>query len=236
MDRRRTLKYLMAGTAATGFIFTACDSKKSNQVVGVPKKADNPFNIGRTTEELERDKALIEDSYFTTDEVALINVLADIIIPADDEFGSATDTDVITFIDFMALDKPDYQIPLRGGLQWINHESRMRFNKDFVDTTHDQQILIVEDIAYPLVADPAYSQGVRFFSILRDLVACGYFSSKEGVACLGYMGNTPHVWDGVPQEVLDKHDLSYDQKTLDECVDQSKRNETMDWTAYELKM
>src|SRR5690554_2973964 len=133
MDRRRSLKYLMAGAAATGFIFTACEPDQKKQVDGVPHKADNPFGIDRTPEELERDIALVASSYFTKDEEALINALADIIIPADDTYGSATQAEVFTFIDFMALDRPEYQLPLRGGLHWINHESNRRFNKLFVD-------------------------------------------------------------------------------------------------------
>ena len=234
MDRRRSLRYLIAGAATTGFLFTACEPEDKNKVAGVPKKPENPFNIGRTEEELERDMALVASSFFTSDEEALINVLADIIVPKDGQFGSATESDVFTFIDFMALDKPEYQLPLRGGLQWINHESRRRFNSQFVNITPNQQIEIVEDIAYPFDVKPEFTQGAKFFSILRDLVACGYFTSKIGVSYLGYMGNTPHVWDGVPQEVLDAHGLAYDQKTLDECIDQSTRNEIMDWSNYEL--
>ena len=234
MDRRRSLRYLVAGAAATGFIFTACDPAEKNKVAGIPQKPENPFTIDRTPEELDRDMALIAASFFTTDEEVLINVLADIIIPRDDQFGSATDSEVFTFIDFMALDKPEYQLPLRGGLQWINHESRSRFDSQFVNLTPQQQIQIVEDIAYPFDVKPEFTQGAKFFSTLRDLVACGYFTSEIGVACLGYMGNTPHVWDGVPQEVLDDHDLAYDQKTLEECIDQSTRNEMMDWSTYEL--
>lgn len=236
MDRRRSLRYIVAGTAATGLVFTSCNTsdKKQGAVEGVPEKANNPFGIGRTPEELERDIALAEADYFTAEEIALINVLADIIIPADDEYKAASETGVAEFIDFMALDRPGYQVPLRGGLQWINHESRIRFNKEFADATKEEQIQIVEDIAYPHDADPKFAAGARFFSTLRNLVVCGYFSSKEGIACLGYMGNTPNVWDGVPQEVLDKHGLAYDQKTLDECIDQSTRNEVMDWSGYQL--
>lgn len=237
MDRRRSLRYLVAGTAATGLVFSGCSTSdnKSGKVEGVPKKAaDNPFNIGRTPEELKRDKALAEANYFTSEEIALINVLADIIIPADDQFKAASETGVAEFIDFMALDKPGYQVPLRGGLQWINHESRRRFNKEFADASKEEQIEIVEDIAYPYDADPQFAAGVRFFSNIRNLVVCGYYSSEEGMADLGYVGNTPNVWDGVPQEVLDKHGLAYDQKTLDECIDQSTRNEVMDWSGYEL--
>src|SRR5690606_39663722 len=106
---------------------------------------ENPFGFDWTPEELDRDLALVAGSYFTKDEEALINVLADIIIPDDGTYGSATDADVFTFMSFMALDRPEFQLPLRGGLQWINHESNRRFNKQFVDLNSSQQIEIVED-------------------------------------------------------------------------------------------
>jgi gluconate 2-dehydrogenase gamma chain len=50
--------------------------------------------------------------------------------------------------------------------------------------------------------------GVRFFSTVRDLVAAGFFSSKAGVADLGYQGNRPAVWNGPPPEVLAKLGIS----------------------------
>jgi gluconate 2-dehydrogenase gamma chain len=46
------------------------------------------------------------------------------------------------------------------------------------------------------------SHGVRFFTSLRDLVATGFWSSRMGVADLGYSGNRPAVWDGTPPEIL----------------------------------
>ena len=228
------MRYLMAGAAATGFIFSACDSDQNQNLAGVPRKMENPFGFDRTPEELERDLALVESRFFTQDEEKLINVLADIIIPADDTYGSATDAEVFTFIDFMALDRPEFQLPLRGGLQWINRESLRRFNKDFVNLSTEQQIAIVEDIAYPFDIKPQFSHGARFFSTLRDLVACGYFTGNEGIAYIEYMGNSPHVWDGVPQEVLDEHGLAYEEDLLPIYVDQSRRNELMDWSDYVL--
>src|SRR5690606_11502936 len=129
MDRRRSLKYIVTGAVASGFVLAACGPEESQKLARVLKKVDNPFTIGRTTEELKRDAALVTGSFFTAEEEALINVLADIIIPADDTYGAATDTHVFTFIDFMALDKPEFQVRLRGGLQWINQESRRRFGK-----------------------------------------------------------------------------------------------------------
>jgi hypothetical protein len=33
----------------------------------------------------------------------------------------------------------------------------------------------------------------------------------------------------VPQEVLDKHGMSYEQEWLEKCVDQSRRDITAEW-------
>ena len=50
-----------------------------------------------------------------------------------------------------------------------------------------------------------------------------------GIDDLGYKGNMPNVWDGVPQDVLDEHGLAYDPAWLAKCVDQSKRSELAKW-------
>jgi hypothetical protein len=39
-----------------------------------------------------------------------------------------------------------------------------------------------------------------------------------GLADLGYMGNRPNQWNGVPQDVLDQYGLKYDQRTLEISV------------------
>ena len=49
---------------------------------------------------------------------------------------------------------------------------------------------------------------------------------------LGYKGNIPNVWDGVPEDVLKDHDVSYDEEWIAKCVDQSKRNETAVWDEF----
>jgi Gluconate 2-dehydrogenase subunit 3 len=38
--------------------------------------------------------------------------------------------------------------------------------------------------------DPSLGPGTSFFSLLRELTADGFFTSKIGVESLGYMGNT----------------------------------------------
>ena len=52
--------------------------------------------------------------------MATITFLADIIIPKDEVSGSASDAKVPDFIEFIVKDKPEHQMPMRGGLDgWI---------------------------------------------------------------------------------------------------------------------
>ncbi len=57
-----------------------------------------------------------------------------------------------------------------------------------------------------------HAPGIAFFSFIRNLTATGFYSSKEGMAYVGYVGNRANTWDGVPAEVLAKHGFTYDDK------------------------
>ncbi|MGV3603928.1 MAG: gluconate 2-dehydrogenase subunit 3 family protein [Dyadobacter fermentans] len=173
---------------------------------------ETPLKIpgGRTKEEAIRDAKLMKEKFLTAAELATIKVLADIIIPADDKSGSASQAGVVEFIDFIVKDMPQHQTPLRGGLRWLERESQKRFGKGFTLATKAQQIQIVDDIAYPQKAKPIHSQGVAFFNLMRNLTASGFYTSKIGIADLDYKGNTPNVWEGVPEDVLKQYGVSYD--------------------------
>nr|WP_157243382.1 hypothetical protein [Algoriphagus resistens] len=41
--------------------------------------------------------------------------------------------------------------------------------------------------------------------MLRDMTCLGYFSTEAGWKYIGYIGNLPNIWDGVPQEVMDRY-------------------------------
>ena len=149
-------------------------------------------------------KQAFKPKFFTAHEYATVAVLADIIIPKDARSGSATDAGVPEFIDYIISEQTERQTAMRGGLTWLDTECRKRFDKAFLESSPEQRLQVVEDIAWPKKAKPEFSHGVRFFTGMRDLVAAGFFSSKAGVADLQYMGNVPHKWDGPPPEVLQK--------------------------------
>src|SRR6478736_9759039 len=215
MDRRKYLKTLAVGTVGTlsaASLIDSCKSEdKAKEIVGVP-------TIDRTPAELEHYNKLMADQFFDEHEMKTIAVLVDIIIPKDDVSGSATDAKVPDFIEFIVKDVPRHQVPLRGGLKWLDIHCLKRFNNSFVDCSSSQQIEMVDEIAFPEKAKPEMQQGVAFFNLMRDLTATGFFTSKMGIEDLGYAGNKPNQWDGVPQDVLDQYGVQYDARTLEISV------------------
>jgi hypothetical protein len=176
------------------------------ELAKVPVKRPN----GRTQEEAEMEARLQAEVFLNKHELETITILSDIIIPADKKSGSASQSGVTAFIEFIVKDKPEFKTPMRGGLRWLDSESNKRFGKKFIEITASQRINIVDDIAYPGTAPKHLSQGVSFFTLMRNLTATGFFTSKIGIADLEYKGNTPNQWNGVPDEVLKQYGLSYD--------------------------
>lgn len=237
MDRRETIKSLVLGSVGAGFVLQSCINEKDEATLEngetLEEVVEEEKGYGRTPEEEARDVIIRSKTFFSEHEMETIAVLADIIIPADEKFGSATDAEVPDFIEFIVKDMPEHQTPMRGGLMWLDYESKNRYQKAFSKCSHKERIQIVDDIAYPDHVEPAKKQGAIFFNRMRNLVTTGYFTSKIGLKYLEYMGNQPNVWDGVPEEVLTKHGLAYDEKTLKECIKPEERNEVMNWKEYE---
>ncbi|RXK60901.1 gluconate 2-dehydrogenase subunit 3 family protein [Lacibacter luteus] len=215
MKRRDSIRAILVGTVASSVLVDACKTadEKANATSSTPAST-----IDRTKVEAEIEAKLMAETYFSKHELATIAVLADIIIPKDDVSGSATEAGVPDFIEFIVKDMPQHQTPMRGGLRWLDLESSKRFEKAFVDCDSKQQTAIVDDIAYPEKAKPEMKQGVAFFNLMRNLTATGFYTSQIGVKDLGYMGNTPNQWNGVPDDVLKQYGLSYTEKELKECI------------------
>ncbi|GJM29184.1 MAG: hypothetical protein DHS20C17_18190 [Cyclobacteriaceae bacterium] len=227
MDRRESLKSLLVGSVAGGLVLNGC--APAEQPPQETDSAAQSTGYGRTPEEKERDEKLRSQQYFNHEELTTLAVLCDIILPAEADFGSATDAGVPEFIEFMAKDMPNHQLPLRGGIMWLNNQTNERFNLDFSKCSDDQQLAVIDEIAYPGKTPEHLKHGEKFFSLMRNLTLTGYYTSEIGIKDLGYVGNQPNVWDGIPQEVLDEHNLSYDPEWIARCVDQEKRNDIAEW-------
>jgi hypothetical protein len=216
MDRRKSIKALLVGSMATGVLVEAC---KPSEKKAIAESATATLDADRMQEEKDALKKLNAlDKFFTPAEMATITVLGDIIIPKDTVSGSASDAKVPDFIEFIVKDMPEHQTQLRGGLRWLDLQCLQRFEKTFTGCTPKQQIEMVDMIAYPKKAKPEMAQGVSFFNLMRDLVSTGFYTSEIGVKDIGYMGNVPNQWNGVPDDVLKQHKMAYSERELNECV------------------
>jgi len=194
ITRRNALKIIGATPVAAGLSIAGADAEQA------PAPHEHP--VAQKAAPAAR-KGPHQPKFFTPHEWATVTVLADIVIPKDERSGSASDAGVPEFIDFAMTDRPAKQTQMRGGLRWLDTACRKRFNKEFVALSASDRTSILDEIAYPTKATPDVSQGAAFFTAFRDLVATGFFTSKIGIADLGYMGNVPTVWNGCPQECLD---------------------------------
>lgn len=215
MKKRDFLKNI--GLSSLGLAVASPDALASEVLEGPKPKpkaktvatATPKYNYGRTKDEMERDARLLAEKFYTDHEMKTITVLSDIIIPADKVSGSASQAGVPAFIEFITKDNPSFKTPMRGGLRWLDSTAIKRFGKDFISCTAKEQINIVDDIAYPNQAKKEFSQGVAFFTLMRNLTASGFYSSEIGHQDMGYVGNRPNNWEGVPDEVLKQYGLSY---------------------------
>jgi gluconate 2-dehydrogenase gamma chain len=177
-----------------------------------PLRANLPPAVRRAA--VAAEQALLQGRYepvfFTPHEWRTVRVLADMIIPRDGRSGSATDAGVPEFMDFTVDDREYLQVPMRGGLRWLDDRCEERFGAAFADCDEGQRGEVLDAIAWPDRADPSVSHGVEFFNRFRDLVATGFYTSRIGIEDLEYRGNTYLTeWTGCPEEACRHLGVSY---------------------------
>ena len=130
--------------------------------------------------------------YFSAPHYATLIALCDFILPKDEKSGGAVEAGAPEFIDLLTSENPEYQLKLGGGLFWLDGFCTDRHANVFVECTPEQKKEVLDLIAFRKNAkqDAALSQGVAFFSFLRRLTCDGFYTSKIGIADLGYIGNT----------------------------------------------
>jgi hypothetical protein len=218
MDRRATLKWVLAASAAWPQLMrTAAAAQTATAAVppGGAAPAAVPATRGYGT-----DPNLIEPHHpgeywpltLTPPQRHLTGVLADLIIPADEHSPGASSVGVVDFIDeWISAPYPtgerDRPIVLQG-LGWLDAEAGQRFGKGFADLQPAEQTAICDDICNVARASPARRDAARFFAVFRDLTAGGFYSSPAGRKDVGYVGNVPLThFEGPPPELLKKLNL-----------------------------
>jgi gluconate 2-dehydrogenase gamma chain len=172
---------------------------------GLQRAADHAQHVHqaevRAAEQGQQAQAYVP-KHFSPDEWRLVRLLVNYVIPRDARSGSATDARVPEFMDFILGEYRSNQQWMRDGLGWMNAECRRRFGRGFVSCTDAERREVLDAIAFPRKATKEVAAGVEFFNRFRNLTASGFWTSRIGVADLGYTGNRPvGEWVGTPPEV-----------------------------------
>ena len=127
---------------------------------------------------------------FSAAEFETISRIAERIIPATDTPG-AIGAGVPRYIDQVVSANPEHKRRFQAGLAWIGKESGRRFRKKFVALSEAQQVELLTPLSEAVDAGREPGAGERFFSLVKNLTADGYYTSQVGlVRELGYAGNT----------------------------------------------
>jgi hypothetical protein len=178
ISRRDVLKSLAMSAAATSVlrVIPLHAAEHAHHMVAAEKAATKTY----------------APKFFPAHEYKTLQTLCETIIPADADSGGAIEAGAPEFIDLLTSENTNYQLTLNGGILWLDGICSDRYGKVFVDCSPQQQKEILDQIAYRnnAITDPSISQGVEFFSFLRNITTDGFFTSEIGIKYLGYIGST----------------------------------------------
>ena len=180
VSRRMLLKSLSMGAVA-GSVLRA-----------IPLEAAEYAHATIAAEKAESKAGAYAPKFFNPHQYKTLQLLCETILPADADSGGAVEAGAPEFIDLLTSENPEYQRKLGGGLIWLDSTCVDRYGSVYTDCPAQQQKGILDRIAYRrnAEADPGLASGADFFSLLRNLTADGFFTSKIGIKYLGYIGNT----------------------------------------------
>lgn len=168
---------------------------------GMPLEAAQ--HVHEHAAEAKKKTGVYKPQLFNAHEYKTVARLAELIIPADDVSGSAIDAGAPEFIDVIGTHNSEMGNMLLGGLGWLDRQMERRHNVSFIAATPEQQIAMLDVIAYRKNADAETTRGIRFFDWMRRLTADAFYTSPVGVKDLGYLGNKGMSVFQVPAAAID---------------------------------
>jgi hypothetical protein len=199
MDRREAIKWMLAATATVSLLETKSFGAATISPLAGYGSDPNLMEVYKPGD--------FWPLTFAPEQHRTVSALCDVILPADERSPSASQLKVPDFIDEWVSapyegQQRDRKVIL-AGLDWLETESRKRFNRGFADLSNDQKQRICDDICSREKAAPEFKAAANFFRTFRNLAMSGFYTTPEGMKELGYLGNVPlQKFDGPTPEVL----------------------------------
>jgi hypothetical protein len=126
-----------------------------------------------------------------------LKALCELIVPGASKGGAAE------FIDLLSSQNPDMAAIYTGGLAWLDRAMERADNSSFLKAKPDEQIAMLDKIAFRRNRSPELAAGIRFFDWARRMTVDAYYTSAAGIKEVGYLGNRGMREFKVPQEAID---------------------------------
>jgi hypothetical protein len=206
LSRRATLQWMMAA-AALPLPSWLTPAPASGQETAPPfdRIADWPTTIAPPppAKGYGRDPDLMKPVVpwpltFSKTQRAMVDLLGDLILPADSQSPGAGNLGVGAFIDeWISAPYPTQQADralVLGGLEWLDAQSRTLHNAAFDAISRPQQTQLLDALT---VASPIAQMAtpIAFMDRLRYLFVLGFYSLPEGKADMGFIGDRPTQGD-----------------------------------------
>jgi hypothetical protein len=128
--------------------------------------------------------------FFSAPEFALVDELAEMLIPADDHSPGARAAQAAAYIDATLAESQDSERTTlwRNGVAMVDRMATDANGKPFLQLTPEQRVALLERMAKNETDPEAHEE--HFFHELKRAVVHAYYTSKIGIHQeMGYKGN-----------------------------------------------
>ncbi len=201
LSRRTTMQWMMAAAALPLSRLAPDAAAAVGEGAPLPVVADWPGPIPPLppTKGYGRDPTLMEPKVvwpltLTPAQRASVDLLADMILPADELSPGAAKLGIGAFIDeWISAPYPAQQADralILGGVSWLDRQSEAQYRKRFTALDAKTRGGLLDTLC---TAPPAgaMEMPVRFMDRMRALLVLGFYTLPEGKADMGYIGDQP---------------------------------------------
>ena len=202
LSRRTTMQWMMTAALLPLARWSPADAMPAGNgtAVAFDTVADWPSVPGAALAKgYGRDPNLMEPKVpwpltFSSGQRGVVDLLGDMILPADAVSPGAGALGVGAFIDeWISAPYPVQQADrqkILAGLGWLDAQASVLHGKPFAAITVQQRGAML-DVLSTAAPKASMTAPVAFMDTLRKLFVLGFYSLPEGKADMGYIGDTP---------------------------------------------
>jgi gluconate 2-dehydrogenase gamma chain len=173
ISRRDALRRLAIGVVATGVV---------DRIAGQ--------EVHAFAEQAAAGGAYMPKS-FTAAQFKTLERLTDLIIPVENGNPGAVAAGAAAWIDMISSENDQLKTIYRDGFAWLDAAMKQRGASDFVSATPDQQVALLDLIAYRRNTSLELGPGIQFFTWVRRMTVDAFYTSEIGIKDIDYRGNSP---------------------------------------------